>query len=305
MTTPHARRYEKHVPATIGEYIPRSHDLWLWRDSTVHLDRVGLSDSPVRILLVHGAGGNSDAFWPYAAHFASLGAYVTVPDLPGYGRTMTEHPARIRYGHWRELLIDLVQAEEDERPLIILGASMGGLLAYDVAAATGLATRLIVTCLLDPRDPRVRARLTWHPLLARLAGPSLKLIRGPLANLRVPIRWIADMRHISNAPGLVREVIRDNRGGGGRVPLGWIRSYMESVPLIEPERFKDTPVLLLHPAVDEWTPLEISQPFFDRIGAEKTWQLLENCGHFPVEEPGFEEMMRAIQHEIRSVSGQV
>ncbi|WP_223286064.1 alpha/beta fold hydrolase [Kocuria atrinae] len=108
----------------------------------------------MRILLVHGAGGNSDAFWPYAAHFASLGAYVTVPDLPGYGMTVTKNPGRIRYDHWRELLIDLIRAEDDERPLIILGASMGGLLAYDAAAATGLAARLIVTCLLDPRDPR-------------------------------------------------------------------------------------------------------------------------------------------------------
>ncbi len=300
VTTPHDRRYEKHVPAVNGQDIRRSHDTWHWRDSQVHLDRVGAPDAPVRILLVHGAGGNSDAFWPYAAHFASLGAHVTVPDLPGYGMTVTDRPERIRYDDWRELLIDLLRAEEDERPLIILGASMGGLLAYDAAAATGLAARLIVTCLLDPRDPRVRARLTWHPLLARLTGPFLKLVQGPPANLRVPIRWIADIRHISNDPGLVREVVRDRRGGGGRVPLGWIRSYMESAPLIEPEDFTDTPVLLLHPGDDRWTPLEISRPFFERIGAQKSWRLLENAGHFPVEEPGFEQMMRAVKHVMES-----
>lgn len=305
MTTPHDRRYEKHVPSPIDQGVRRSHDTWHWRDSQVRLDRVGRPDAPVRILFVHGAGGNSDAFWPYSAHFASLGAYVTVPDLPGYGMTVTNHPGRIRYDSWRELLIDLVSREDDGRPLLIVGASMGGLLAYDAAAATGLAARLIVTCLLDPRDPRVRARLTWHPLLARLAGPSLKLVRGPLANLRVPIRWIADMRHISNAPGLVREVIADRRGGGGRVPLGWIRTSMESAPLVEPEDFTDTPVVLLHPADDRWTPLEISRPFFERIGARTSWRLLENCGHFPVEEPGFGQLLRAIRDEIHSLPGRV
>lgn len=132
----------------------------------------------------------------------------------------------------------------------------------------------------------------------------MKLIRGPLADVRVPIRWIADMRHVSNAPGLVREVIKDRRGGGGRVPLGWIRSYMESTPLMEPEDFTNAPVLLLHPADDRWTPLEISRPFFERIGAQKSWRLLENCGHFPVEEPGFEQMTRAIRDEIHMLTGQ-
>lgn len=304
MTTTNDRRYERHVPPLPCRRIRRSHAAWSWRDSQVHLDRVGRPDAPVRLLLIHGAGGNSDALWPYAAHLAMLGAHVTVPDLPGYGMTVTEHPGRIRYDHWRDLLIDLVHAEADERSLIIMGASMGGLLAYDAAAATGLAAHLIVTCLLDPRDPRVRARLTWHPLLARLAGPGLKLVRGPLSDVRIPIRWIADMRHIANSPGLVRQVMTDRRGGGGRVPLGWMRSFMESSPLVEPEYFTNTPVLMLHPRDDRWTPPEISRPFFERITAPTSWHLLDNCGHFPVESPGFHDMLRDIRSVISSLTEQ-
>lgn len=253
---------------------------------------------------MHGAGGDSAAMWPYAAHLSKLGAHVTVPDLPGYGKTTSAHPGRIRYGDWQQLLVDLVRKEDDERPLVVMGASMGGMLAYDAAAETGLASRLAVTCLLDPREPRVRERLTWHPALARMAGPALRMSAGPLANVRLPIRWIADMRHIANDRGLIDAVLADRSGGGGRVPLGWMRSFLESSPLVEPEQFATTPVTMIQPGADRWTPLEISRPFFDGIAAEKSLVVLENCGHFPVGEPGFTQMLEAVRRLVDEVRPQ-
>lgn len=297
------RRYEKYIPTLLGAAVLRSTSQWERQNDNIHIEHVGDPEAAVRMLLVHGAGGNSAAMWPYAAHLSKLGAYVTVPDLQGYGRTEVAHPEQIRYDDWRQLLVDLIRKEDDERPLIIMGASMGGMLAYDTAAETGLASHLVVTCLLDPRDPAVRERLSWHPALGDIAGPALKMAAGPLANTRIPIRWIADMRHIANDPGLVNEVISDRTGGGGRVPLGWMRSFLESSPYIEPEQFNKTPVLMVHPGSDQWTPLEISQPFFDRIAAEKALVTLERCGHFPIEEPGFTQMLEAIQRvvdELRS-----
>ncbi len=295
------RRYEGHVPELRGGAVLRSSSTWAWRDSVVHLEHVGDPEAPVRMLLVHGAGGNSAAMWPYAAHVSRLGAHVTVPDLPGYGKTTTGRPGLVRYSDWRHLLVELIRKEDDERPLVIIGASMGGMLAYDAAAETGLASGLAVTCLLDPRDPRVRQRLAWHPVLGSIAGPSLELLAGPLANARVPIRWIADMRHIANHPGVTAAVNADRLGGGGRVPLGWMRSFLESAPVVEPELFTDTPVLMIHPGEDRWTPLAVSQPFFDRIAAEKFLVVLENCGHFPVEEPGFTQMLEALGHLVDQV----
>lgn len=295
------QRYEKHIPTTFSRNFPRTSSFWKWRNSTIHLDRVGQPEAPVRMILVHGAGGNSSAMWPYAAVLSELGAHVTVPDLPGYGKTTTPKPGAIRYSDWQQMLVDLVQAEDDERPLIIMGASMGGMLAYDAAAETGLASRLVVTCLLDPRDIAVRKRLSWHPSLGVIAVPALKLFTGPLGNIRIPIRWIADMRHIANTPGLVKEVIADKTGGGNRVPLGWMWSFLESSPLVEPEKFTDTPVVMIHPAEDRWTPLSVSYPFYKRIAAEKSLIILNNCGHFPVEEPGLSELVAKVQKIIEEV----
>ena len=118
---------------------------------------------------------------------------------------------------------------------------------------------------------------------------------------RLPIKWIANMSNIANDRGLIDEVIRDKNGGGGKVPLGWMRSFLEAAPLVEPERFTDTPILMLHPGNDRWTPLEISQPFFNRIAAKKKLVILENCGHFPIEEPGFSTMLKEISMLIKEL----
>lgn len=301
----HESRYAKHIPAETDKPILRASSTWAWQDSQIHIDRVGDPESPVRMILVHGAGGNSAAMWPYAASFSKLGAYVTVPDLPGYGKTTTSSPGRIRYSDWKQMLVDLVQEDDDDRPLILMGASMGGMLAYDTAASTGLASRLVVTCLLDPRDAAVRERLTWHPYLAKIAGPALSLFAGPFSNLRIPIRWIADMRHIANSPSLVKEVLSDKTGGGGRIPLGWMLSFLDSTPSIEPEEFTTTPVTMMHPDDDRWTPLNISLPFYNRIEAEKNLVTLKNCGHFPREEPGFTQLLHEIKNLVDEVQEEI
>ena len=71
------------------------------------------------MLLVHGAGGNAAAMWPYAAHLSRLGARVTVVDLPGYGRTIRVRRGRrsVSYGDWQQLLVDLVGREHDAQQL--------------------------------------------------------------------------------------------------------------------------------------------------------------------------------------------
>ena len=82
-------------------------------------------------------------------------------DLPGYGRTIRARRGRrsVSYGDWQQLLVDLVGREHDERPLVLVGASMGGALAVDTAAVTGLAKRVIATCLLDPTRAGIAAAI--------------------------------------------------------------------------------------------------------------------------------------------------
>ncbi|MBZ2188481.1 alpha/beta hydrolase [Alcanivorax sp. JB21] len=274
---------------------------WPWRDMTLHIARAPNPEAPVRMLILHGGGGHSGALWPAAALAADIGYDVLAPDLPGYGQTRVPDPAAVRYSDWVDCVADLLRAETaaDPRPLIVVGASMGGLLGYSAIARAGApsVTHLVATCLLNPADP-----VTW-PALSRWGGAtSLRLLRplmrrlGPrLRRLRVPLRWLVPMTRIANHPHLSRLCSTDARGGGGRVALGFLSSFLFSQPEVAPEAFHAVPVTLIHPGDDHWTPAGMSLPFFDRIAAEKEYVVLARAGHFPVEEPGITQMYDTLQ----------
>jgi alpha-beta hydrolase superfamily lysophospholipase len=294
--------YLRRLPADLRSGpLPHRESTW-WRhgDVDVHVERVGDPDAPRRAVLLHGAGGHAAAMWPFAALAARRGIHVVVPDLPGYGRTRVPRPGAVRYPDWIALACELLLAERKvhDGPLVLVGASLGGMVAYDVATRTGAADHVVVTCLPDPRDPVVRRHITRLPRLSVAARPALRVVAGPLAGMSVPVRWLTNMRAISNDPELVDLVLRDERGGGGRVPLGFLRSFLDSAPAVEPEEATGPAFVLAHPAEDRWTPTAMSLRFFDRIAAPKRLVLLENAGHFPVETPGAHQLLAAIDRTL-------
>lgn len=292
-SVPFARRYAAFYPPELRDHAPAESSWWDWDGLPVHINRIPAPDAPFVLVVAHGAGGYGELFLPFAG-LAGPRAEFVAPDLPGYGRTRPHGP--VDYGMWVRCLSDLVRAESgrDGRPVVLLGASMGGLLAYEVAATVG-AAGLIATCLLDPRDPQVlrhTARFGWA---GGAAGPALGAAPWLTDRLRPPIRWLVRMAAMSNDPGLSALVASDPSGGGNRVSLRFLRTFLACAPTVEPEDFDTCPVLLAHPGADRWTPEEISRPFFDRIAGPKQLVTLENCGHLPVEQPGLEQLGVAVR----------
>ena len=116
------------------------------------------------------------------------------------------------------------------------------------------------------------------------------------------MKLFSNMKGIANDPELVRLLCDDPVGGGNRVPVRFMRSLMRIQPAIEPENFDLCPVLLAHPAADTWTSIDGSRPFFDRIKGPKELVMLENCGHFPLEEPGGSRLEEAIVAFLRKLA---
>lgn len=265
---------------------------WRWRGHEVHVLRRAAERAPVRVLLVHGAGGHAAALWPVASLLPAERVDLAAVDLPLYGRTTSADPAAVRYADWVALLRDLVAAEDDGRPLVLLGASIGGMVAHEVAATTDRVAAVVATCLLDPRDPRARAVMTRFGPLGVLGGPLARLLPRGLARRGVPVSWVAALSRMSRDPGLSRLCAADPHGGGARVPLGFLASYL-AYRHTPPERMR-TPVTLAHPAEDAWTPLEVSARWLRRVAAPADLVVLRGCGHFPVEEPGLEDLVGAV-----------
>lgn len=250
-------------------------------------------EAPVRVLLVHGAGGHSAALWPIASLLPEDQIELAAVDMPLHGETISPNPAAVRYGDWVALLSDFVLDEDDARPLVLLGASIGGMLAHEVAARTGLSAAVVATCLLDPRDVHARAVITRFGRFGILVGPLARLLPVGLAGRRIPMSWVAALSKMSRDPGLSRLCTADPRGGGARVPLGLLTSFM-TYRHVPPERMT-TPVTLTHPAKDAWTPVKVSMRWLSRIAAPAELIMLRECGHFPIEDPGLEDLIRTVE----------
>ncbi len=235
-----------------------------------------------------------------AALLAERGLDIAAVDLPLYGRTTSPDAGAVRYDDWVRLLVDLVDAEHDGRPLILLGASIGGMLAYEVAARSSRVAAIAATCLVDPRDWRARAHMTRFGPLGILAGPLSAMSRGWAAAAMVPVSWVAKLSKMSRNPGLSELCAADPSGGGARVPIGFLASYMR-YRHASPESMR-TPVVLLHPSLDAWTPVELSMHVLRRLAAPGKVVMLRNCGHFPVEEPGITDLVTAVV-ELAARSG--
>lgn len=289
------RGYQKFFPVHLrceGDRLPEE-SLWNWREHQVHLDRFPSPSALLKLLVIHGAGGYGRMFAACGLAAREGGAEVVALDLPGYGLTTARRP----YTHedWVECVADLVEAERrrDGRPVVLFGGSLGGMIAF-AAACRGNVIGVIATCLLDPRVPAVRRAVSRFPWLASVGVRLLPWLAPILGAARIPIRWLAKMDAMSGQEELNELVRLDPIGGGNRVPLRFIASYLTWRPPLEPEDFKICPVLLVHPERDQWTPVDLSRAFFDRLGCPKRLIILGNASHFPVEEPGLTQLTEAI-----------
>lgn len=278
---------------------------WTWRDHRVHVARAVAPDAQARVLIVHGAGGHAGALWPVAGIAAAEGVDVLVPDLPLYGRTRCPDRRAVRYRDWVDLLCDLVIAEKaaDPRPLILFGASMGGLLAYETATRTGVVDAVMATCLLDPKDRSARENAARLPIMGRTAPHTLPMLARVAGDVAVPIRWLSPMSAMSNDPALARMCATDPMGGGSRVPLGFLADWF-TFDHTPPQQYRGPAVTLVHPGADRWTPPEISERFAKRIAGQTDLVRLENCGHYPVEEPGLTQLEAAARSVLDTVIAQ-
>ncbi|CAJ1585152.1 alpha/beta hydrolase [[Mycobacterium] wendilense] len=299
-------RYAAFLPAEHRHGDVPLEPTWMpWRGRRIHIGRARDASAPVRMIVVHGGGGYSGALWPLARLAAAEGLEVLSPDMPLYGDTEEPAPGAVRYDDWIDLLCDIVTTERrhDDRPLVLFGASMGGMMAYEAAARTRDVAAVLATCLLDLSDPAALTAASRLKLNGRLSAAALRLAGTTMGSVRVPIRWIADMSAMSGDPALSRLCAADPKGGGVKVPLGFLSSWLD-YPHTAPEQYRGAPVTLVHPAADAWTPPERSIGFLQRISAPTRTVLLDNCGHYPIEEPGLTQLGEVVRETVTAVAEQ-
>ena len=145
---------------------------------------------------------------------------------------------------------------------------------------------MIATCLLDQREPLVRKNVVSSGWMAEHGLRLISKASAWLGFIKVPIKWVGNMKAIVNHEELAEVLMRDRRSSGAKVPVAFLHTLLNPHIHPEPERFSRCPVLLVHPENDRWTDASLSRIFYDRLNCSKDMKLLKGAGHFPIEKEG-------------------
>lgn len=294
---------------TIQEFLPESYRLtpgtepaeewWTHRGHRIHLDTYRNPDAPVKVILLHGVGTNGRQMSMILGRPLAQRGFETIAiDMPTYGVTEVAPGAVVTYDDWVGIGSDLVDAElaEDDRPVVLYGLSAGGMETYHVASVNRRVSGIVGMTFLDQQSPKVRRDTAFDPLTGSVGAPVMRaLARTPLRGVKVPMKLVSKMRALVNEPAAKRACYADATSAGNLVTVAFLDSYLNFRPAVAPEDFDTCPILLTQPAADRWTPLELSTPFLDRITrVPVTVVMLENAGHYPLEQPGLDQMVDAV-----------
>lgn len=125
---------------------------------------------PPPVLLIHGACSHPAHMEPWADYFRAAGYHVLVPALPGHAPSDPAALARLTFDDYLAALGE-VHARLD-RPPIVMGHSMGGLLGQMLAATSDCAALVLLSSTPPGLIPLRRSMFSYGlPLVPRiLAG---------------------------------------------------------------------------------------------------------------------------------------
>lgn len=276
-------------------------EYWNHRGHAIHLDRYANPKAPAKVILHHGVGTHGRQMsMILGAPLARRGFETVALDNLGYGLTRVAPGARFTYDDWVDLTVDFIAHERarDDRPIILYGLSAGGMLAYHAAAKApkGALRGIVGMAFLDQRSQRVRDETAHDILTSRLGVPLMGwLAKVGAGGFKYPMTLASKMSALANDKAAMKVFLRDRTSAANWVSARFLASYGSYVPAIEPEHFDRCPVLLTQPAEDRWTPLHLSAPFLSRIHRVPVETvMLANAGHYPMEDPGLQQMEDAI-----------
>jgi alpha-beta hydrolase superfamily lysophospholipase len=229
---------------------------------------------PARAVLIniHGLGDHSGLYPTLVEHFQERGMAVHAMDLRGNGRSGGQ---RAYIEHWEEYredlrrLVGLVRADEPDRPVFLLGNSLGGLIVLDYALH---------------HHEGLQGVIAASPPLGRLGVPAPLLALGRVLSRvwpRFSIRTGMDLTGLARDPVVAQTVLADplfHRVGTARLStevvaaIARVQAAAPQFPL---------PLLVLHGSADRMVPPEGSREFVARVGHPDR-ELREYAGAFHV-----------------------
>ncbi len=236
----------------------------------------------VLVLLVHGYGEHLGRYHHVAKHLGKIGALVFGPDHQGHGQSQGE---RALIANFEEVVADAhqavsqMQARYPQLPLVVIGHSMGGMIATRYAQRYPQAVDALV-------------------------------LSGPLLGDNTQITALADLAEIPDDPLDTSTLSRNPQVGRDYQadPLVWHGPFKR--PMLQAMRdslaqinagpgFGSLPVFWLHGADDQLVRVEETRRALNRLrGSDFAWHHFAGAQHEIFNETNQDEVLRHVSSFI-------
>lgn len=219
--------------------------------------------------MLHGIGGGHLAFAPQVETFASSGYRAVAWDMPGYG-----HSAPIEPYTFKGLAQSCIRLIESLKctDVVLLGHSMGGMVAQEVVARRPDLVRRLILCGTSPAFGNPNGEWQRQFIAERAAPLDAGKSMAELAETLVP-RMVG--------PGSLPEGVRLATHCMGLVPAATYRRALECIVTFDRRAALaniHVPTLLVAGEHDRHAPPAVMKKMADRI-ANSTYIEMKGVGH--------------------------
>lgn len=228
------------------------------------------------LLFLHGVGGGHHAWERQVPYFGKLGYPSHAWDQPGYGRSPIVEPYDLE--RVCAALALLIERLSDE-PVVLVGHSMGGLIAQEAYVRHPKLVRALALCFTSPAFAGGGTEFTKQFLAARLGPLDQGQGMADIAARLMPA--MAGTRSDPTGLALAQKVM------SGIAP----DTYRKAVRLLTTfDRRKElaaiqVPTLVLSGSDDKTAPASVMEKMASKIPAAD-YACLQGCGHLgPMDQP--------------------
>ena len=235
-------------------------------------------ESTAVLLIVHGLAEHSGRYMNVVNHFVPLGYAVYGVDHVGHGKSSGTRVYVERFEDYTDTLkiyFDMVRHWQPEKPVFLVGHSMGGLIG--------------AVYLLD-----YQAELTG----AVLSGPAVKvhdtvssafIFVGKLISVLMPKLGLIGLEAegVSRDPAVVQAYVNDPLVCRGKVTARLSAEFVKAIRRVAAEATKITlPILILQGSADRLVDPKGAQMLYDAVNSvDKTIKIYDGLYHEVYNEP--------------------
>ena len=278
---------------------------WSWQNQKIAWKVEGeKNDFPIAIVLIHGFGASKDHWRFNQKVISSIGQCYSL-DLVGFGES-SKPKSQLLYekqylnsfnycfDNWSKQIIDFCH-EIVKKPVILIGNSIGGVIALNASKVLGKACSsvVLINCAQRTMDDK---RLNEQSVLMRFLRPVIKtLVRQRFLSSTIfknaaNPNFIEKILKIAYPSGnnINSELIKilfepTQREGASEAFRGFINLFDDH---LAPDLLKDLkiPVFLIWGEKDPWEPLTDAKKWFETFECIQSLEIIPDAGHCPHDE---------------------